>query len=331
MTELNKKMVSTTQESLEITDGLPEETPEQSFERKKNNHQTHTEKNVDEVEAEFQKDIHQKTEPLSEIEKKRLLRKIEIEQSIAAFEESEREKERKLAFSKQMNKIKEASMRQLEKMQERETKYRGELEQSLTKGEDTTQLSKHYMEDQEALLYHHDSISMDVSMTINDALQNTTLDENHNPTMSVKEHIFGRTAHGRQKTVLINGQPVMLDESVAHAIQAQRSPLLAGHFVASAEQNFVMAKDSDFVYPLHTREAKQFSQYRLEFDQMMNQLDTDRTQMIGFIQNTYPIANQLQYTHGKHSMDEEEMEDEQEEKLDGKSKLHQDEVDFCFE
>ena len=327
MTELNKKDLSNTQDTLEITDGLPEETPEQSFEKKKNHHQTHTEKNIDEVEAEFQNDIHQKAEPLSEIEKKRLLRKIEIEQSIAAFEESEREKERKLAFSTQMNKIKEASMRQLEKMQEREKKYRGELAQSLTKGEDTTQLSKHYMEDQEALLYHHDSISMDVSMPINDALQNTTLDENHNPTMSLKEHIFGRTAHGRQKSVLINGQPVMLDESVAHAIQAQRSPLLAGHFVASAEQNDVMTKDSDFVYPLHTKGSKLFSGYRLEFDQMMNQLDTDRTQMIGFIQNTYPIANQLQYTHGKYQMDEEERE---EEKLDTKSKLHQDEVDFCF-
>lgn len=288
------------QESLEITDVSHDETPTKALEREKDDSLTHTEKNLDEVEAEFKKDTNQKADTLSDIDEKRLLRKIEIEQSIAAFEESELEKKRKLEFLTQVDKIKEASMSQLEKMREREKKYRIDLEQALRDGKDTVQISKNYIDDQNALLYNNDSMSMYLSMSINDALQNSTLDENNNPEMSLKEHIFGRTSHGRQKSVLINGTPVMLDESIANAIQAKRSPILAGHLVEQSNQNDLSSNSeaNTLANPSQSKSiTKELSEYQFEFDKMINSLDKDRIQMTNMIKDTYSVSDKLKYAY----------------------------------
>lgn len=288
------------QESLEITDVSHDETPTKALEREKDESLTHTEKNLDEVEAEFKKDTNQKADTLSDIDEKRLLRKIEIEQSIAAFEESELEKKRKLEFLTQVDKIKEASMSQLEKMREREKQYRIDLEQALRDGKDTSQISKNYIDDQNALLYNNDSMSMYLSMSINDALQNSTLDENNNPEMSLKEHIFGRTSHGRQKSVLINGTPVMLDESIANAIQAKRSPILAGHLVEQSNQNDLSLNPeaNTLANPSQSKSiTKELSEYQFEFDKMINSLDKDRIQMTNMIKDTYSVSDKLKYAY----------------------------------
>lgn len=288
------------QESLGITDVSHNETPTQALEREKDDSLTHTEKNLDEVEAEFKKDTNQKADTLSDIDEKRLLRKIEIEQSIAAFEESELEKKRKLEFLTQIDKIKEASMSQLEKMREREKQYRIELEQALRDGKDTSQISKNYIDDQNALLYKNDNMSMYLSMSINDALQNSTLDKNNNPEMSLKEHIFGRTSHGRQKSVLINGTPVMLDESIANAIQAKRSPILAGHLVEQSNQNDLSSNPeaNALANPSQSKSVtKELSEYQFEFDKMINSLDKDRSQMTNMIKDTYSVSDKLKYAY----------------------------------
>ena len=288
------------QESLDITDVSHNETPTKALERERDESLTHTEKNLDEVEAEFKKDTNQKADTLSDIDEKRLLRKIEIEQSIAAFEESELEKKRKLEFLTQIDKIKEASMSQLEKMREREKQYRIDLEQALRDGKDTAQISKNYIDDQNALLYNNDSMSMYLSMSINDALQNSTLDENNNPEMSLKEHIFGRTSHGRQKSVLINGTPVMLDESIANAIQAKRSPILAGHLVEQSNQNDLSSNPeaNTLANPSQSKSiTKELSEYQFEFDNMINSLDKDRIQMTNMIKDTYSVSDKLKYAY----------------------------------
>lgn len=288
------------QESLDITDVSHNETPTKALERERDDSLTHTEKNLDEVEAEFKKDTNQKADTLSDIDEKRLLRKIEIEQSIAAFEESELEKKRKLEFLTQIDKIKEASMSQLEKMREREKQYRIDLEQALRDGKDTAQISKNYIDDQNALLYNNDSMSMYLSMSINDALQNSTLDENNNPEMSLKEHIFGRTSHGRQKSVLINGTPVMLDESIANAIQAKRSPILAGHLVEQSNQNDLSSNPeaNTLANPSQSKSiTKELSEYQFEFDNMINSLDKDRIQMTNMIKDTYSVSDKLKYAY----------------------------------
>ena len=288
------------QESLEITDVSHDEPPTKALEREKDESLTHTEKNLDEVEAEFKKDTNQKADTLSDIDEKRLLRKIEIEQSIAAFEESELEKKRKLEFLTQIDKIKEASMSQLEKMREREKQYRIDLEQALRDGKDTAQISKNYIDDQNALLYNNDSMSMYLSMSINDALQNSTLDENNNPEMSLKEHIFGRTSHGRQKSVLINGTPVMLDESIANAIQAKRSPILVGHLVEQSNQNDLSSNPdaNALANPSQSKSVtKELSEYQFEFDKMINSLDKDRIQMTNMIKDTYSVSDKLKYAY----------------------------------
>ena len=288
------------QESLEITDVSHNETPTKALEREKDESLTHTEKNLDEVEAEFKKDTNQKADTLSDIDEKRLLRKIEIEQSIAAFEEAELEKKKKAEFLTQIDKIKEASMSQLEKMREREKQYRIDLEQALRDGKDTAQISKNYIDDQNALLYNNDSMSMYLSMSINDALQNSTLDENNNPEMSLKEHIFGRTSHGRQKSVLINGTPVMLDESIANAIQAKRSPILAGHLVEQSNQNDLSSNPeaNALAKPSQSKsDTKELSEYQFEFDKMINSLDKDRIQMTNMIKDTYSVSDKLKYAY----------------------------------
>ena len=288
------------QESLDITDVSHNETPTKALERERDDSLTHTEKNLDEVEAEFKKDTNQKADTLSDIDEKRLLRKIEIEQSIAVFEESELEKKRKLEFLTQIDKIKEASMSQLEKMREREKQYRIDLEQALRDGKDTAQISKNYIDDQNALLYNNDSMSMYLSMSINDALQNSTLDENNNPEMSLKEHIFGRTSHGRQKSVLINGTPVMLDESIANAIQAKRSPILAGHLVEQSNQNDLSSNPeaNTLANPSQSKSiTKELSEYQFEFDNMINSLDKDRIQMTNMIKDTYSVSDKLKYAY----------------------------------
>ena len=288
------------QESLEITDVSHNETPTKALERERDDSLTHTEKNLDEVEAEFKKDTNQKADTLSDIDEKRLLRKIEIEQSIAAFEEAELEKKKKAEFLTQIDKIKEASMSQLEKMREREKQYRIDLEQALRDGKDTAQISKNYIDDQNALLYNNDSMSMYLSMSINDALQNSTLDENNNPEMSLKEHIFGRTSHGRQKSVLINGTPVMLDESIANAIQAKRSPILAGHLVEQSNQNDLSSNPeaNTLANPSQSKSiTKELSEYQFEFDNMINSLDKDRIQMTNMIKDTYSVSDKLKYAY----------------------------------
>lgn len=288
------------QESLEITDVSHNETPTKALEREKDESLTHTEKNLDEVEAEFKKDTNQKADTLSDIDEKRLLRKIEIEQSIAAFEEAELEKKKKAEFLTQIDKIKEASMSQLEKMREREKQYRIDLEQALRDGKDTAQISKNYIDDQNALLYNNDSMSMYLSMSINDVLQNSTLDENNNPEMSLKEHIFGRTSHGRQKSVLINGTPVMLDESIANAIQAKRSPILAGHLVEQSNQNDLSSNPeaNALANPSQSKSVtKELSEYQFEFDKMINSLDKDRIQMTNMIKDTYSVSDKLKYAY----------------------------------
>lgn len=288
------------QESLEITDVSHNETPTKALERERDDSLTHTEKNLDEVEAEFKKDTNQKVDTLSDIDEKRLLRKIEIEQSIAAFEEAELEKKKKAEFLTQIDKIKEASMSQLEKMREREKQYRIDLEQALRDGKDTAQISKNYIDDQNALLYNNDSMSMYLSMSINDALQNSTLDEDNNPEMSLKEHIFGRTSHGRQKSVLINGIPVMLDESIANAIQAKRSPILAGHLVEQSNQNDLSSNSeaNTLANPSQSKSiTKELSEYQFEFDKMINSLDKDRIQMTNMIKDTYSVFDKLKYAY----------------------------------
>lgn len=288
------------QESLEITDVLYDEPPTKALEREKDESLTHTEKNLDEVEAEFKKDTNQKADTLSDIDEKRLLRKIEVEQSIAAFEEAELEKKKKAEFLTQIDKIKEASMSQLEKMREREKQYRIDLEQALRDGKDTAQISKNYIDDQNALLYNNDSMSMYLSMSINDALQNSTLDEDNNPEMSLKEHIFGRTSHGRQKSVLINGIPVMLDESIANAIQAKRSPILAGHLVEQSNQNDLSStpEANALANPSQSKSVtKELSEYQFEFDKMINSLDKDRIQMTNMIKDTYSVSDKLKYAY----------------------------------
>ena len=288
------------QESLEITDVSHNETPTKALERERDDSLTHTEKNLDEVEAEFKKDTNQKADTLSDIDEKRLLRKIEIEQSIAAFEEAELEKKKKAEFLTQIDKIKEASMSQLEKMREREKQYRIDLEQALRDGKDTAQISKNYIDDQNALLYNNDSMSMYLSMSINDALQNSTLDEDNNPEMSLKEHIFGRTSHGRQKSVLINGIPVMLDESIANAIQAKRSPILAGHLVEQSNQNDLSSNSeaNTLANPSQSKSiTKELSEYQFEFDKMINSLDKDRIQMTNMIKDTYSVSDKLKYAY----------------------------------
>ena len=288
------------QESLEITDVSHDEPPTKALEREKDESLTHTEKNLDEVEAEFKKDTNQKADTLSDIDEKRLLRKIEVEQSIAAFEEAELEKKRKAEFLTQIDKIKEVSMSQLEKMREREKQYRIDLEQALRDGKDTAQISKNYIDDQNALLYNNDSMSMYLSMSINDALQNSTLDEDNNPEMSLKEHIFGRTSHGRQKSVLINGTPVMLDESIANAIQAKRSPILAGHLVEQSNQNDLSSNPeaNALANPSQSKSVtKELSEYQFEFDKMINSLDKDRIQMTNMIKDTYSVSDKLKYAY----------------------------------
>lgn len=288
------------QESLEITDVSYDEPPTKALEREKDESLTHTEKNLDEVEAEFKKDTNQKADTLSDIDEKRLLRKIEVEQSIAAFEEAELEKKKKAEFLTQIDKIKEASMSQLEKMREREKQYRIDLEQALRDGKDTAQISKNYIDDQNALLYNNDSMSMYLSMSINDALQNSTLDEDNNPEMSLKEHIFGRTSHGRQKSVLINGIPVMLDESIANAIQAKRSPILAGHLVEQSNQNDLSStpEANALANPSQSKSVtKELSEYQFEFDKMINSLDKDRIQMTNMIKDTYSVSDKLKYAY----------------------------------
>lgn len=288
------------QESLEITDVSHDEPPTKALEREKDESLTHTEKNLDEVEAEFKKDTNQKADTLSDIDEKRLLRKIEVEQSIAAFEEAELEKKKKAEFLTQIDKIKEASMSQLEKMREREKQYRIDLEQALRDGKDTAQISKNYIDDQNALLYNNDSMSMYLSMSINDALQNSTLDEDNNPEMSLKEHIFGRTSHGRQKSVLINGIPVMLDESIANAIQAKRSPILAGHLVEQSNQNDLSSNSeaNTLANPSQSKSiTKELSEYQFEFDKMINSLDKDRIQMTNMIKDTYSVSDKLKYAY----------------------------------
>lgn len=288
------------QESLLIKDTFYDETPTQSLEREKDNNSIHTEKNLDEQEAELKKDNNEKSDSYSEIEDKRLRRKIEVEQSIAAFEESKREKKRKEDFLTQIEKIKEASMSQLYKMREREVKYRLELKQALLEGKDTEQISKNYIDDQNALLYNNDSMSMYMSMPINDTIQNSTLDENGNLQMDVKEHIFGRTSHSRQKSILINGQPIMIDEDIANMIQAKRSPLLSGHLVSNQKENdLTYNKEANGFIDLAQikNTSKESFDYKLEFDKMMDGLSKDRNEMTNIINNTYVYSDKLKYAY----------------------------------
>lgn len=136
--------------------------------------------------------------------------------------EQERLKTRKKRLERNIQTIQDASARQVDKMEALRAQFRAVTANS--PGHVNVQA---YRNAQEAVMNQANSATSLFSMAINDALMNGGKAEGY------EEDMVGETAsllgpkRGRQKTIVINGASVTLDEDVAEAILHQRSPVVS--------------------------------------------------------------------------------------------------------
>lgn len=136
--------------------------------------------------------------------------------------EQERLKTRRKRLERNIQTIQDASARQVDKMEALRAQFRAVTANS--PGHVNVQA---YRNAQEAVMNQANSATSLFSMAINDALMNGGKAEGY------EEDMVGETAsllgpkRGRQKTIVINGASVTLDEDVAEAILHQRSPIVS--------------------------------------------------------------------------------------------------------
>lgn len=200
-----KEDVSNEEKFLQVEDVAHEEPQSESF--------LQEEKTLSEKEAEYKQKMGREESGKSDLEEERELKRVQVEDSLESFEK-DRARVRQKRVRQNMAEVNRASKQQVEKVRNVQK---------------TMQANKQVYANvnaAKAVMYQNDTLSNLISMAINDAIMNSGreagYEEDH---MSEKAGLTGRPK-GRQKTILVNGAMVTLDEDVANAITAKRSPLL---------------------------------------------------------------------------------------------------------
>lgn len=208
----------TTDKSLDVTDDAYAVSQSESF--------VQEEKTLAEKELEQKQKMGREVSGQTDLEEERETKRVQVEQNLDSFEK-ERVRVQKKRLHRNVKSIEQASQQQLKRMRAIQADYIAKAG-NLQDTSDGVQagLARTYAAKQEALMYDANSVSNLISMSINDALMNSgkdkTYEEDH---VGEKQGFFG-PKRGRQKTIVVNGATVMVDEDVAEVIQTRRSPIL---------------------------------------------------------------------------------------------------------
>lgn len=266
-------------------------------------------------------------DPDEDERKKREKRRIEVEQELQAYEEKQKEKSRQKELKAQMNKIRDASMMQIALMRERAKQYQKDLNHAVQNHQDTAGLAQAYIRDQNKILYGGNGLSEQISMSINDAMLNSSRDKDGNTPATLKDMIFGRDNVGKQRTIVINGRPVTLDDDVALAVEKRRDPIGSSmklektkeskrlsslsvseekNVSANVQENVektaeVVDKEAEKTSKNAEKESRQAVRkekyYQAQFDDLSRQLEYDSRQGQYLIDDAYPAARRTQYAY----------------------------------
>lgn len=284
---------------LQVQDVAHEEPQSDSF--------VQEEKTLAEKESEFKQKMGREESGKTDLEEEREMKRVEVEQSLDAFEK-DRAKVQQKRVKRNLAEVDRASKQQLQKVRDVQK---------------TVQSNKQvYANDaaKKSVVYGNDTLSNLISMAINDAIMNAGKDAGYEEDqMSEKVGLTGKPV-GRQKTILVNGAMVTLDEDVANAITAKRSPVLgkqpeivpkvgAEKVVAEGGPEVVAAERelAEAVSDVQSDESQlKFSSAELayldsEFRKMEQSLQSDRMEMERAFVAYQPLYYEKKYDYGSPS------------------------------
>lgn len=182
----------------------------------------HEEKTLCDKEREMKDLHHLRSDVDVDLQKERQQKQIEVDQSLDEFEKNrERTKQYERRVDKNIQTMQQAHDMQINRLRAIQADFIAKAG-----SQDSQELSS-YASQKFAVLNNANSLSSLISMAINDAMMNAGKDKTHEEThVGEQDSLLGPTK-GRQKSIVINGAIVTLDEDIAHAIERQRSPLTA--------------------------------------------------------------------------------------------------------
>lgn len=268
---------------LQVQDVAHEEPQSESF--------VQEEKTLSEKEAEFKQKMGREESGKSDLDEERELKRVEVEQSLDVFEK-ERAKVQQKRVKSNIQKVEQVSRQQLQKVRD------------VQKTVKSNKQVRAAVAQQKAVMYQNDTLSNLISMTINDAIMNAGKEAGYD-----EDHLdekMGLTGHatGRQKTILVNGATVTLDEDVANAITAKRSPLLEKKQQVVADlAGDVRAEKGDFLQVADVEEPVvvsfvEQSYLDSQFCKLEQSLQSDRMEMQRAFVAYRPPYYETKYDYG---------------------------------
>lgn len=187
------------------------------------------EKTLDEKEAEYKQKMGRESSGKSDLEEEREQKKIQVDASVEEFEKNKAQEAAKRERHANIQKVTAASRKQRDIMMARENTYKNQMSAAKS-AKESKSLTADYVAKQRATMYANNSLTNLMSMSINDAMINSgrkEAEDSDRPS-TMREMVFGQDSQGRQRTILVNGAMVTLDEDLAEEIQRQRSPFIMG-------------------------------------------------------------------------------------------------------
>lgn len=163
----------------------------------------------------------------SDLEAERLLEKeLRTLSAEDAKEQKVKQQVRQKRWERNKDLVENATDQQIKRLQAIQADFIAKADNQVANEMQSVRVLPEYQKQRDSLLQAGDSLSNLISMVINDKLMNMGKDKTY------EEHHIGERGgmfgpyQGRQKTIVINGAVVTLDEDVAHAIEHMRSPTL---------------------------------------------------------------------------------------------------------
>lgn len=186
------------------------------------------EKTLAEKELETKQKMGREVSGQTDLEEEREMKRVQVDRSLEEFEKTKAKVKQK-RLNQNLKSVEQASSDQLSRMRAIQADYIAKAgnQMDVSDGHQIG-LAKQHMSEQQAVMNQANSLSNLISMSINDAMMNHGKDRRYAEDYVGEKTGFFGPKNGRQKTIVVNGAMVTLDEDVAEAIQSKRAPLLAG-------------------------------------------------------------------------------------------------------
>lgn len=172
------------------------------------------------LELQMQHDVHKN--PV-DLQKERKMDSLSVDPSLSDFEKN---RQKQKLFERRIEKnilaMRQATEQQIRLLQALQADF---IAKSASAGRYE---AASFSTQRAAVVDNANSLSSLISMTINDALNNAGKDKTHEESYFGTSSLLFSGEQGRQKSIVINGAIVTLDEDVAQVIQEMRSPIMSG-------------------------------------------------------------------------------------------------------